>query len=231
MPCDRPRFRLYAVLASVAFFTVGAASCGASGGEGALGGSTTSTTALVEAPEITDPDEGVTTTTDGGKEGGSGNGDELTTTTEDDGGGGGPADEQAYVDALVTTFSAEDAETFSLEQIECLAEEWVAGVGVDAFDAAGVTPEDIVADEGGIEDLEIDEATAGGMADALGTCGVEIRSLFYEEFIGDEELTGEQTACLDATISDDDLRQFLVDSITGEDSGDEALAEAGTCLP
>lgn len=226
--------RLATGTALALLLTVGTVACGASGGsEGGsddpttttAGGDATTTTADGPATttETTDPGDDLTTTTEGGE-------DTTTTETTDPDVVEGPADEQAYVDALVTTFDEEDDETFSPEQIQCLAEEWVGIVGVEAFAAADVTPEDIRADEGDFDDLDLDESTAGEMTDALGTCGVDIRELFYEEINGDEDLTAEQAACLDAAVSDEDLRQFLVDSLTGEDTGDDALAEADSCV-
>jgi hypothetical protein len=151
---------------------------------------------------------------------------------DDDAGGDGgdvSAEEQPYVDAMVTSFQQgdEDELTLTAEQSECVAPRWVDTIGVERFEDAGIEPADI-SDDGDDElsDLGLDEEQGGELYDAFGACDVDVKGLFIESLAGEQDLAEEDRDCLAENFDDDLLRRVMVVSLTGGDDalqGDEEL--------
>lgn len=138
-------------------------------------------------------------------------GKDETSESGDDGGGG---DGQAYVDAIMET--SEGDETLSEDQNRCFAEAVVAGLGVEAFEAAGVTPDDIREnpDDSPTDlGLEFSEEQADGFWDAANTC-VDVRELFLESMSQGQELTDAQKTCLGEGLDEEFIKTMFLASFT-----------------
>lgn len=138
--------------------------------------------------------------------------DDTSESGNDDGGGGG--DGQAYVDAIMET-SADD-ETLSEDQNRCFAEAVVSGLGVEAFEEAGVTPDDIRENpDDSPSDLGIDfsEEQADSFWTAANTC-VDVRGLFLESMSQGQELTEEQKTCLAEGLDEEFIKTMFLASFT-----------------
>jgi hypothetical protein len=126
--------------------------------------------------------------------------------------------EAEYVEALSASWS-EDAELPSpATEGPCLAEGYVDAVGVDAIEAAGVTPESIREDDDDVLDMvELDAEQADGLAGAFIDC-VDLGRFFLES-----SGTGpEAMSCFrDALVADGRFRTGTAAGFAGEDS-DEA---------
>lgn len=144
---------------------------------------------------------------------------------DDDGGGtgisaGAAGLRQEYVDAIVE-ISDDGDEAFTVEDRTCMAESFVDGLGVDAMDEAGVTPDDIRADpDSGPGELGFDFSgeQAADFYDRLSGC-MNVRAFFLEGMGSGGELPDEAIACLDENISDDLLERFFTVGFTEGDAG------------
>jgi hypothetical protein len=129
----------------------------------------------------------------------------LAACGDDDGGGGTSTREQEYVDAAMESFDEEDL-PFEEDEAECFAARFVDVVGVEAFEAADIEPEDF-----GDEDfdpaeagLELDEAQGRGIGDALQQCGVSMADLFISGVEEDGgEVSDDLRACLEENIDEE----------------------------
>ena len=219
--------------------TVGTVACGDSGGsEGATDTTTTTTrvdkttttasTTTTEGEATTTTEAGVTTTTE----------DETTTTTEarvtTTTNGEPSGDAQDYVDALVATIEGDEGEeVFEPGQVECLAGNFVDVIGVEALQAAGVSPEEFAQGNGSNfpPELGVDEAKANELYDQFAACEVDLVEVFTKAFSsGRGEATAEQRACLDEVLTDENLRASFVADYLGEDLADDPLEAAGVCV-
>lgn len=158
--------------------------------------------------------------------------DDGTDETSDSGNEG---DGQAYVDAIMET--GVDDETLTEDQNRCFAEAVVTGLGVEAFEEAGVTPDDIREnpdDSPSDLGLEFSEEQADGFWDAANEC-VDVRELFLESMSQGQELTDEQKACLAEGLDEEFIKTIFLASFTEDaESFDEEttnrLAEVmGAC--
>lgn len=222
MPTTRIPRRLAAATLALLLLT-GASACGASGGEDDAADDPTTTVAggsdtTEGADDTVDEPDDTTDTTE----------DEPTDTTEPDGPVEG-GDRDAYVDALVSTFDEDDDEIFTVDQVQCLAERFVDAIGPDAFAEAGVSPADVAADDDVLDTIGIDEPTAREMVDGFSACDIDLRELFLDQF-GGEDLTPEQQACLEDTLTDEVIAESFVLDITGDESADDPFDAASACL-
>ena len=188
---------------------------------------TGSTTTQGEPATSTDGGSAETTTTaDGGSgdtttttEAGSGG---TTTTTAGGGGGGGDvpeldAAEQKFADAMEVEFASDDI--WASADLDCLAANWVDAIGVDTFEAAGMSPETFAGDGPG--ELGLDEATADEMVDAMVDCGLGFDAFRSAMSQGDEAAA----ACLGDNLPDEQLRAALVTLFQGDEESFEPLME------
>jgi hypothetical protein len=129
---------------------------------------------------------------------------------------------QPYVDAMIESFDNSDPDELQIdrEQAQCLAPRWVETIGPDRLAEAGIEPEDFSSDE----DVEL--STAGlseddgnEMYDAFDACGVDVSNVFVQSIATDEDLSAEDTECLEGALDDDFLRRVLVTTfVEGEDA-------------
>lgn len=167
-------------------------------------------------------------TTDGTADGTTGGTAETTTsestTTSTSGGGGISADEQAYVDAMLSTLSGDDELT--PDQAHCVATAMVRGIGVDTLRQNGVTPESIRDEGAGWEPpFPLSQQQARAIAAGFAGC-VDLRALIVGEIAG-PDLTADQRACLERELPVDALIDLMaLGLMAGDDAepGPEAFA-------
>jgi len=189
------------------------AACGTSGGDDAAATTTTRAPSTTDAPDGTDASPTSET--------------EQTTSTavrsSTTAGGKGSGSEQDYVDALVGSFDPEeDGEDFTRDQVTCLAQGWVKAVGVEAFQSAGVSPDDISSNNQDFNDLHLSKAQANDMVDVYDGCGIDVQQLMLKSFASDSA-TPKQQACLEKALTEDAIRTLLVDSILNQSNSDSPL--------
>lgn len=141
----------------------------------------------------------------------------------------GDETEQDYIDALVATFEENPDELFTRDDVECLATEWVPAIGVDAFQAAGITPADLESGDAGIEDVVLDRPTGEAIVDAIPACGLSLIDLFIDGLGSDVKDDPTKVACVEAAVTEDQVREVLIADILGSETDDpEDLV--GQCL-
>lgn len=162
-------------------------------------------------------DETTTTEDDGGDE---------TTTTEESGDGGGAvdvgSDGEAYVSAMVESMQADEDFPLSDEQAECFSSRFVDTIGVDRLQEAGVTPEQMASDDESMEFTELDLSLDEGneLYDHFGDCGIDLHEIMMSSMSEDEDMTPEMQACMEAVLTEENLRAFMVIGMT---EGDDAI--------
>lgn len=141
---------------------------------------------------------------------------------DDDGGGPSlPASAQPYVDAVVRSGVASG---FTQEQAACIAPRWVATMGVDRVEAAGLAPEDLAAADSDIAAIGLDDDEAGHLYDALGDCDVDLVDVFARELVG-ADATEAQLECVSDQIDDDVVRDAMVAGIVGDEAEAQSTDE------
>lgn len=219
--------RLLAAGTLALLLTAATAACGGDGGD--EGGTDTTTSTRVDETTTTastTTEDDVTTTTE----------DEVTTTTEDEvtstTDGEPSGDPQDYVDALVATIDGAGEEFFEPGQVECLAESFVDVIGVDALEAAGISPDELA--EGTAStfppELGLDEAEANELYDQFGACEIDLVEQFSKIFAAGRDLTAEEQACLEGVGTDENLRASFVADVLGEELEDDPLDAITTCV-
>ncbi|MGH9139203.1 MAG: hypothetical protein ACRD0G_19515 [Acidimicrobiales bacterium] len=183
-----------------------------------------------------------TTTTEDDTEAGA---DATTTTTAaPDDGAGVDADEEAYVDALVTSFTSEGAFGDALEEdeVRCMSLAFVRAANVEELQAAGVAPEDFAntESESSMDDLgiEVTDDEADDLRGEIDDCGID----FVDFYIGalaaaagtDEEAQAQLAAfedCFRGAVTSDELRDDFVNDFRTSDAPDSAADEAlSSCI-
>jgi hypothetical protein len=156
----------------------------------------------------------------------------LASCGDDDSGGSGgdsqSADGQEYVDAIMSTFDAEDA-GFPEEDAQCVAERTVDIVGVDTLQEAGITPEEIAAGDGEdlLADFEPTEEQADAIVDGFFEC-VDFAELFVGQMTmtTDVQIDEEKLRCIGERMqSSEALRASLKASVLGDESTDDPFSE------
>ena len=130
----------------------------------------------------------------------------------------GDETEQDYIDALVATFEEDADEVFTRDDVECLANEWVPAIGVEAFQAAGITPADIESGDSGIEDVVLDRSTAEAIVDGIPACDLSLIDLFIDGLGSDVKDDPTKVACVEAAVTEDQIREALIADILGSES-------------
>jgi hypothetical protein len=147
------------------------------------------------------------------------------------GGGGASADEQPYVDAMMSSFEADSSTPFTEAQAQCLAENLVSIVGVDGFEAAGVKPEDL--GNGDLTLTELPDAKSKAIVSLMfdGEC-FDFGEMMAASMSQDPSVSipTDQAKCLgDKFASNEQFRTAFAASITGDDSVDP-FSEVGDLL-
>jgi hypothetical protein len=140
-------------------------------------------------------------------------------------GGGGEltAEEQEYVDAMMSSLNADETSPFSEEEGKCLAEGMITSVGVDTLKEAGITPADLGGEENIVfGDLPKEKTDALVSLFFDGEC-FDFGKLIAAGMAQDPSvsLPSEKAECLGDKMSEsEEFRQAFVASVTGDDSVD-----------
>ncbi len=141
-----------------------------------------------------------------------------------DGGGGGAGgdtgglsgDDAALAAAIAADLVAEDEDGFSEAfDTDCMGVEVVKALGgANAIeDKYGIT----AATVGDIDETPLDLADAAKVADGYARCG-DLKDLFTQSFVSEGQ-TQEEAECLTADITDDQVKQSIVESLAGQEDG------------
>jgi hypothetical protein len=148
---------------------------------------------------------------------------------DDDAGGGGEVevseDAQPYVDAMIESFDNSDPDELQIdrEQAQCLAPRWVEAIGPERLAEAGIEPEDFSSDQDvDLSSADLSEDDGNEMYDAFEACGIDVKTVFVQSMATDEDLSAEDTECLEGAIDDDLLRRILVTTFV---EGEGAIEE------
>ena len=131
--------------------------------------------------------------------------------------------ETDYVDAFVAGYQARPDPTFAGIDMACVAPKWVAAIGLDAFFAAGVTPQRIATETSPLELLVGDEATAGAVVDAIPACGVTLVDVFINGLGVSDPNT---VACIRRSVTEEQVRPGYIAAVLGSDGPDAAQLTA-----
>jgi hypothetical protein len=136
-----------------------------------------------------------------------------------------------YADALVSSFrtQADEDEIFTLDVVECVSPLWIDAVGVEAFQAAGVTPAELESGASGLEDVSLDQASAEAIVDAVPGCGLPLIDLFIDGLGSRAQDDPAVRTCVEGAVTDAQMRAVLVDQIRGVD-GDDPKDLVDQCL-
>ena len=142
--------------------------------------------------------------------------------------GGATAAEGPYVDALMATFEQDETLPLDESQVRCLAEGVVKVIGVDGFEAAGMSPADI---EGGasLDSMEtLTDEQANDFLNLLfdGDC-FDFEKLLTDAFMeqGGGAMTEEQAGCMaEQFTKDESFKELFAAGLKGDDSVDPTAA-------
>ena len=133
-----------------------------------------------------------------------------------------------YVKALADNLARAENDDLpmSREQADCLAPRWVDTIGVDRFEAAGVTPEDIKNDDktADFEEFTLSESEAEVMYDAFGQCDVNLREMMIESMAGDSETPEAVRKCMEGVLTEEAIKTLMIMGLT---EGDDAMDDDG----
>lgn len=127
---------------------------------------------------------------------------------------------QDYADALVASYDPRSDDVFSMDVVECVAPIWVEAIGVGTFQSAGVTPGDLEHGGAGLDDVELDQATAETIVDALPGCGLPLFDLFVDGLGSDVTDDPATVACVRGAVSETQVRDALIGQIMGSSASD-----------
>jgi hypothetical protein len=197
------------------------AACGASGGEAADTTTTTdrATTTTEDGPPTTSSRRTSTTRskpspTDG------------TTPT----GRQRSTDADAYVKALAAKVKDDGSEVFGQAEASCLAGAYLDAIGVEALQAAGISPSDFAESDGDTFDgkVTLTEAMGNQVFDRFEPCGIDLPTLF-RQISEVENPTSDQEACFDRILTATNLRRSFVADYTGQELDPDPIDELLTC--
>lgn len=157
----------------------------------------------------------------------------TTTETPTTGGGNGGGGRQAYVDAFTDTLDFGGGEgPFTVDQVDCLANGTLDAIGLDELVSGGVTPEEFADLEGFGGKVDIDDGTANEVFDQYEGCDIDLKQTFLDiaEGFNGKPFTADEQACIDRSLTDDNLRASAVAAIKGEELSDDPIDDIDECL-
>lgn len=202
----RSKFRRTVGVSTAALAMVVAGACSSSGGNDA------DTTTTVDGGVTTTVDGTTTTTEDSG----------VTTTTEDDGptpttsGGGGDYSEQDFANAITTSMSNNPEAGWETGQIACMGEGVAETIGVDGFEDADITPDDLASSDRVMRLIDPDEALAEDLAVVVEVCVGNYKDLLMNAWEA-AGLNSVELQCLDDGVTPDILHDIIKVQILDDD--------------
>jgi len=104
----------------------------------------------------------------------------------------------AYAEALAAGYKADPAIPFSDDEADCMAREFVGAVGGEAaFEAAGVSVDDINGRDNPLRLVDPSDAQAHAAGGAFRTCGVSVVDMLFEP----GRLSDDERACIDEALT------------------------------
>jgi len=105
----------------------------------------------------------------------------------------------AYADALATGYKADPAIPFSGDQADCMAREFIDAVGGPAaFEAAGMSADDMTGTDNPLRRVNPTDAQARSAGSAFRTCGVSVVDMLFEP----GSIPDDDRACIDEALTD-----------------------------
>lgn len=134
--------------------------------------------------------------------------------SDSDGGAGAASSGKGkeYAEALATSLT-EDGSPISESDARCTADGMVDAIGVDQLEEVG-PPEDFAAGDGAVDDLELSEAEATGVYQAIDDC-MGAKDFVLSSFAAD--MSDEAVACVDENLSDELVKDFFVSMFQGQE--------------
>ena len=136
--------------------------------------------------------------------------------------GGDSASDEAkpYVDAMTKSITADRDSPMNDKQARCFSEGFIDAAGLDKVKKAG-TPREF-ADESNdlrFEEMNLTRDEGEEIYAQFDKCGVDLRTALLEDFLSGDEMTAEAKSCVKKTVTDDNLRDFLITMmVSGEDA-------------
>ena len=152
------------------------------------------------------------------------------------GGGEDGAPRSEHSSALADTLFRGDERTEAAvddDARECVAAEFVDAVGgAEELESKGITPEELAAaDDLAALGVEVGDAEAESVADALDPCGVPVIDLLLADF---GEVPADVRTCVEDEVDQAALRSFVVGAVlgtTGEGDGSGVVDSILVCFP
>lgn len=148
------------------------------------------------------------------------------------GGGGGSSNvsgaEKPYVDAVITSIEQDETMPLTDDEVECLATEMVGVIGVDGFEKAGLSPDDIASGADLGDAGVLSDGQASELVDVFfsGDC-FDFVDLLAQSFMSEEGggLNEEQARCVgEKFVENDAFKDAFVASLTGNQEVDPNAA-------
>lgn len=140
----------------------------------------------------------------------------------------GGSDADAYIEALAASLQEDEDLSIDEETARCTAAAGVNTVGVDALEAADVTPEELAEPDSSLESLgvEIPDDAALDMSAALQDCnlGETFAQVLVDSFASEEtvQMPEDAATCIADNIDEEALSMLLANSfVTGGEGSDE----------
>lgn len=143
----------------------------------------------------------------------------LAACGDDSSSSSGSAESNEYSEALAEGYKADTDFPLSDDESDCVAREFVDAVGGPAaFEAAEVSPEDLVGVDNPLRQVEPSDEQARAAGAAFSTCGVRIVDLLFEP----GSISDEVRTCIEDALTDEVLGDaFVADpEVSGDVIGD-----------
>lgn len=155
-------------------------------------------------------------------------------------GSGGDEDAAPYVDAIAQSFIDDPTNPWTDEQVRCMSAGIVDVVGVDGFEGAGLTPEDVADDDSDVLAATIgqDEEQADALATAMVGCfdppGALVATVLEGGAPG--EVDEELMTCVGDAVDEADAVTFFRSLVLTDGSGfptevEELLVDIAAACP
>jgi len=138
------------------------------------------------------------------------------------------SEEQAFVDASLEGYDAEEAGLAEADA-RCMSASLVQELGTEKLEDLGITPEEFASEA---EFPEIDEDQAEAVVDRIEKC-LDLRALMLAGFAEGGELTEDQETCLSDAITDEIVHDLMVASVRGVEPdgvGDDFFQVISGCM-
>lgn len=139
-----------------------------------------------------------------------------------------PAGDQGHVDAIAA--SLDESLVGDRATATCIGERWVSIIGSDEIQAASVEPSSLGdGDFDAWSSLGLDADRAQDVYGAFGACDFDAREALIADMIEGEDAATKD--CIDATLTDAVIADYLVQNFQGTDDGEDLFGLLEDCAP